>query len=52
MCIRDRGAVIALVARLGAGPLNGLLDGVGGEDAEEHGNLALEGDRGLSLIHI
>mgnify|MGYP002237079138 CR=1 FL=1 len=42
-------ALGSLVARFRASTLNRLLDGVGGEDAEEHGNLALEGDRGDAL---
>ena len=36
----SKGAVVALVAGLCSGPLNGLLDVFGGEDAEHHGNLA------------
>ena len=38
-----QGAVIALVARLGTSPLDGLLDGVGGEHTEEHRLAGLEG---------
>ena len=44
-----QGTVIALVAGLGAGTLDGLLDGVGGQDAEENGDLSLEGDGGNAL---
>src|SRR5699024_4671533 len=41
-----QGAVVALVACLGAGTLDGLLNGVGGEYPEEHRLAGLE--RGLS----
>lgn len=44
-----QGAVVALVACLGAGPLDGLLNGVGGEDAKHHGDVTLQGDMGHAL---
>lgn len=46
------GAVRPLVARLGAGALDGLLDGVGGEDAEQHRHAAGQGRLGHTLGHL
>ena len=46
------GAVRPLVARLGAGALNGLFDGVGGEDAEEHRYAGLQRRLGDALGHL
>ena len=44
-----QGAVVALVARLGAGALDGLLDVLGGEDAEEDGDTAVQTHGGDAL---
>ena len=46
------GAVRPLLPRLGAGALNGLFDGVGGEDAEEHRYAGLQRRLGDALGHL
>ena len=46
---RGRGGLPALVAGLGAGPLDGLFDGVRRDDAEDHGNLGFHGNLGDAL---